>query len=102
MTPKERKAFEAWAGKRERASTTSAWDYALKAWQAATLAARERVTAAEQASRYEADLCQQALERVKVLEDAAKVADGFSPSERQSYIEYCPDAIRKMEVRHHE
>ena len=102
MTPKERKAFEAWAGKRERASTTSAWDYALKAWQAATLAARERVTAAEQASRYEADLCQQALERVKVLEAAAKVADGFSPSERQSYIEYCPDAIRKMEVRHHE
>lgn len=37
-----------------------------------------------------------------VLEAAAKVADGFSPSERQSYIEYCPDAIRKMEVRHHE
>lgn len=72
MMPKERKAFEAWAGKRERASTTSAWDYALKAWQAATLAARERVTAAEQASRYEADLCQQALERVKVLEDALR------------------------------
>lgn len=42
MTPKERKAFEAWAGKRERASTTSAWDYAFKAWQAATAAERER------------------------------------------------------------
>jgi len=38
----ERKAFEAWAGKRERASTTSAWDYAFKAWQAATAAERER------------------------------------------------------------
>lgn len=38
----ERKAFEAWAGKRERASTTAAWDYAFKAWQAATLAERER------------------------------------------------------------
>ena len=38
----ERKAFEAWAGKREKAPTTSAWDYAFKAWQAATLAERER------------------------------------------------------------
>ena len=37
-----------------------------------------------------------------VLEASAKVADGFSPSERQSYIEYCPDAIRALEVRHHE
>lgn len=38
----ERKAFEQWAGKREKAPTTSAWDYAFKAWQAATLAERER------------------------------------------------------------
>ena len=30
----------------------------------------ERVAAAEQASRWESDLCQQALERIKVLEDA--------------------------------
>ena len=38
----DRQAFEAWAGKRERAPTTSAWDYAFRAWQAATAAERER------------------------------------------------------------
>ena len=38
----DREAFEAWAGKREKAPTTSAWDYAFKAWQAATAAERER------------------------------------------------------------
>ena len=42
MTNRQREAFEAWAGKRESAPTTSAWDYAFKAWQAATLAERER------------------------------------------------------------
>jgi ferric-dicitrate binding protein FerR (iron transport regulator) len=43
MTPTNRlrQEFEAWAGKRESAPTTSAWDYAFKAWQAATLAERE-------------------------------------------------------------
>jgi hypothetical protein len=44
MTPTNRlrKEFEAWAGKRESAPTTSAWDYAFKAWQSATLVERER------------------------------------------------------------
>ena len=51
----ERKAFEAWAGKRERASTTAAWDYAFKAWQAATLAERER--------------CAQVCEAVRIVMD---------------------------------
>ena len=41
----DREAFEAWAGKREKAATTSAWDYAFKAWQAATAAERERLSA---------------------------------------------------------
>ena len=67
----ERKAFEAWQGSR-KPSYPAEWEAWQTAWQAATLAARERVTAAEQASRYEADLCQQALERVKVLEDALR------------------------------
>jgi hypothetical protein len=44
MTPTNRlrQEFEAWAGKRESAPTTSAWDYAFKAWQEAALAERER------------------------------------------------------------
>ena len=70
MTPEERKAFEAWAGKRERASTTSAWDYAFKAWQAATLAERER---------------------------AAKVCDEIAETDGTGYgiAEDCAAAIRK-------
>jgi hypothetical protein len=38
----EKAKFEAWAGKRHHAPTTSAWDYAFKAWVAATAAERER------------------------------------------------------------
>lgn len=76
----ERKAFEAWRRTPLQALAMTygpkphpdVEELAWRAWQAATLAARERVTAAEQASRYEADLCQQALERVKVLEDAMR------------------------------
>ena len=50
----DREAFEAWAGKREKAATTSAWDYAFRAWQAATAAERERCAKVceEQAKRY--------------------------------------------------
>jgi hypothetical protein len=39
-------------------------------------ALREKVAAAEQASRWESDMCQQALERIKVLEDAIALAYG--------------------------
>ena len=49
MMDKQREAFETSAGKRESAPTTSAWDYAFKAWQAATTAERERVKALEEA-----------------------------------------------------
>lgn len=35
---------------------------------------REKVAAAEQASRWESDMCQQALERIKVLEEALEGA----------------------------
>lgn len=45
----DKEAFEAWAGKRASAPTTSAWDYAFRAWQEATKQERERC----------ADICEQ-------------------------------------------
>lgn len=83
----ERKAFEAWAGKRERASTTSAWDYAFKAWQAATAAERERN---QDAKRY----CW--LAENAIIETDAFRHDGKDPASTKRPLDMAIDAaIRK-------
>ncbi len=46
----DRKSFEVWVGHpRHKAPTTSAWDFAFRAWQASALAERERAAQAFEA-----------------------------------------------------